>query len=173
MHNFDVVRSGSERKLSWAGKANPTSMLNLYHMLLLFGSLRNIWDGNWENYYSTSYLGMQLEQIHLLQSLKELMEKLIREYPEILELHQQPKKYERYPGFRIYPNFASVKFAVPKVAISGIQVNCELSRDGTRLQATDTEAFHFFICYHGRRNEYFVTELVPIAPGHGQGQLVL
>jgi hypothetical protein len=120
MHNFfDVFRSGSESKLLWSGKANPTSMLNLYHMLLLFSSLRNIWDGNHKNYVCfiksflgniseivlVHYFGVKLDQIHLLQSLnKGLMEKFIQESPEILDLHSHSKKYEWYPGFQIYPN---------------------------------------------------------------------
>ena len=102
MHNFDVIRGGSESKLSWIGKANPASMLNLYHMLQMFGLVRNIWDGNRKNFVcfikpflgnirdSTSYFGVKLDQIHLLQSLKGIMEKLISMIPAIRDLDPPP-----------------------------------------------------------------------------------
>ena len=88
------------------------------------------------------------------------MEKLIIEVPAIRDLDPPQKQYERYPGFRIYPNFAAIKFGEPKVAISAIQVQCKLSNDKTTIIECPNESqTHIFTCYHGSRGEYFVREI--------------
>ena len=63
-----------------------------------------------------------------------------------MALHQCPKKYEQFPGFRIDPNIHSIKSEIPKVAISAIQVQCELSEDGTTIKPNITGETHIFIC---------------------------
>ena len=49
MDNFEASIRGTAKQ-KWLGKANPVSLLNLPKNFNYFGSLRNVWDGNRENY---------------------------------------------------------------------------------------------------------------------------
>jgi hypothetical protein len=155
----------------WLGKANPASLLNIPKNFNLFASLRNVWDGNRENFItvlkpkflnvrgdSSSFFVTKLDQVHKQQSLTGMMETLEQLHPAIF--HTMPKyhRYQRYSTYRAYPTLSEAHFGEDSTVVSAVQLSCGVEND--ELTVRQDGEMGFFICVKAPHGVLELTEII-------------
>ena len=170
MDNFEASFRGTA-KHKWLGKANPVSLLNLPKNFNYFGSLRNVWDGNRENYVtvlkpkmgnvrgeSSTYFALKLDQVHKQQGLLGMMSTIEKSNPEILDTFPKTRHWARYTSFKTY---RTLNAATEGTVISAVQLACMRTEDdeGNWILHETTEVSTFFICVWGEKGTVDLTEI--------------